>query len=82
MSNRVGRTIANILHYSKMTQKDCAEQMGISGQYLSDIIRGRRKLSARSAVRLSRVLGIDAYKWLEWAARDELSYFNGEGEAT
>lgn len=44
------------------TQKDIAAQLHISEQYLSDILSGRRGVSAFVAVRLERVLGISADK--------------------
>jgi transcriptional regulator with XRE-family HTH domain len=36
----------------KRTQKDVAKDLGISPQYLSDILKGRREISAEVARRL------------------------------
>lgn len=57
---------------SRQTQKEVAESMGISEQYLSDICNGRRAVSAFVAVRLESVLGVDAHKVLIDQVLEEL----------
>lgn len=54
------------------TQKEIAMRLGISEQYLSDIVNGKRGVSAFVAVRMERVLKLDAHKLLIDQALDEL----------
>lgn len=42
MSQELGIKVRSELFRRKMTQKDLAEEVGISSVYLSDIINGRR----------------------------------------
>lgn len=58
----VAPRIRAAIKHSKRTQKDIAQAMEISEQYLSDLANGRRTVSAFVAVRLESVLGIDAHK--------------------
>lgn len=71
MNLAVARIRAAIKHKS-MTQKEVAARMGISEQYLSDICTSRTRISAFMAVRLERVLGMDAAKLLYDQVIDEL----------
>jgi transcriptional regulator with XRE-family HTH domain len=41
-------------------QRDVARAMGISEQYLSDILHGRRLVSVNAALEFERVLNLDA----------------------
>jgi len=61
-----------------MTQVELATRLGISAQYVSDILRSRRSVSAFVAVRLERVLGLDAHRLLEEQSIDELKYAREE----
>lgn len=56
----------------QLTQKSAAGQLGISEQYLSDIVKGRRSVSAFVAVRLESVLGLDAQETMCAQVREEL----------
>lgn len=67
--------VARIRHAIKLTrctQKEVAAQLEISESYLSDICTGRRSISAYVAIRLERILGIDATKLLHEQVIDEL----------
>lgn len=49
MSNvSVGRMLAKIREDSGVTQKEVAEKMKISGQFLNDLERGRRRFGYRT----------------------------------
>lgn len=68
-------TAARIRHAIKSTrctQKEVAAQLEISETYLSDICNGKRSINAYMAIRLERVLGIDATKLLCEQIIDEL----------
>lgn len=70
--------IRNAIAGHGMTQKDAAARLTISESYLSDICNGRRLVSAYVAVRLERVLGIDAQKMIIDQALDELRIARAE----
>jgi addiction module HigA family antidote len=47
------------------SQKSFAEQLGMSPSHLSDIVRGNRPLSLKTAVILQNLLGIPAKDWMD-----------------
>lgn len=57
---KTGDIIRSAIEQRQMTQKATAMRLGISETYLSDILNGKRAVSAYVAVRLERVLGLDA----------------------
>ena len=57
---------------SRCTQKEVAQALQISEQYLSDILSGKRTISVHVALRLESVLGLDATKLLHDQVIDEL----------
>lgn len=48
----------------KMTQVEAARRMGIPLNRLNEIIRGRRGVTADTAIRLARLLGTSAEFWM------------------
>ncbi len=55
-----------------LTQVVFAEAIGISKAYLSDIVHGRRGVSAEMAMRFEAALGMDAGFWLRAQAEVDL----------
>jgi transcriptional regulator with XRE-family HTH domain len=51
--------IAEALFQRQLSQKDAAQQMGISSQYLSEIVSGERRISIPFAKKAEEVLKID-----------------------
>ncbi len=47
-----------------ITQTLFAKHIGINNSYLSDIINGRRGVSALMAVKIGKALGVDPQTWL------------------
>ena len=47
-----------------MTQKELAQRMGRPIQSINEVIRGKRALTAETALDLERVLGIEASLWV------------------
>jgi addiction module HigA family antidote len=47
-----------------LTQTEAAERMGIPLNRLNEVIRGRRGVTADTALRLSKLLGTDAMSWM------------------
>ncbi len=60
----VGEVIKRELELRGMSQLAAAATMGISEQYLSDIIAGRRNISPQVALKLERVFGTSALQWM------------------
>ncbi len=48
----------------KLTQTELARRLGVSYPRLNEIIKGRRRVTPDTALRLSRVLGMSADFWL------------------
>lgn len=59
-----GQLLEEELAARGMTQKDLAQQMGRPAQAINEIIRGKKALTAETALQLERVLGIPAYLWV------------------
>lgn len=55
-----------------ITQSDLAERMGVPVGRINQILQGKRAVTADTAVRLSRVLGMSAEFWLGLQAAWEL----------
>jgi HTH-type transcriptional regulator/antitoxin HigA len=55
-----------------MTQKQLAEQIGRPPQAISEIIRGRKAITAETALQLERAFGTPAYLWLRLQADYDL----------
>lgn len=66
--------IRHAIKSTRCTQKEVAAALEISETYLSDICTGRRSISTYVAVRLERVLGLDATKLLCEQVIDELRH--------
>jgi addiction module HigA family antidote len=47
-----------------LTQTAAAERMGIPLNRLNEVIRGKRSVTADTALRLSKLLGTDAMSWM------------------
>lgn len=56
-----------------MTQSDFADRIGISRVRLSEIVRGRRGITADTALRLAKALGTSALFWLNGQAAHDLA---------
>jgi addiction module HigA family antidote len=60
-----GETIAeDILAPLKMSVNQLAKHLGITATRLNDIVRGRRAVTADTALRLARYLGTSAEFWM------------------
>lgn len=60
----------------RATQDHHAERLGMSRRRLNEILRGRRRITASSALRLARYLGNTPEFWLERQMRWELHTVN------
>ena len=55
-----------------MTQRALAEAMGRPPQVINEIVRGRKAITAATAIQLEEVLGTSARLWLSLQATYEL----------
>lgn len=69
----VAETIKGIYKVHFMRQKDLAQRLGISQQYLSDILAGKHGISVYVAIGLERVLGLNARELLIAQVDDDLA---------
>lgn len=55
-----------------LTQRECAARLGVSYPRLNDLIHGRRAMTPDTALRLERLLGVEAQFWLNLQATWDL----------
>ncbi len=59
-----GEILGEELAARGLTQKELAQRMGRPAQSINEIIRGKRGLTAETALDLERALGIEASLWV------------------
>lgn len=59
-----GEYVAEELTARGMTQRELASRMGRPYQVINEIVRGRKAVTAETALDLEEVLGISAQTWL------------------
>ena len=69
-----GETLSDELHARKMTQTELASRMGRPPKVISQIIAGKKAITAETAIQLESALeGISAMTWLRMEARYRLT---------
>ena len=63
-----GLLLKEEIEYRGVTQKQLAQQMGVSYSVLNEILNGKRPISIEYALYLEAVLGIDAQLWIQMQA--------------
>ena len=63
-----GTLLKEELEYRGITQKQLAQQIGVSYSVLNGILNGKRPVSIEYALYLEAVLGIDAQLWIQMQA--------------
>jgi addiction module HigA family antidote len=63
---------SKVLGGLKIKQDKLAEALGVSRFTINQVLKGRRRLSAEMALRLSHVLGTSAELWLNLQAKRDL----------
>jgi addiction module HigA family antidote len=66
---RPGKVLRQILDARGMTQRDLAKATGKSQQMISELIVGKRGITAQTALRLESALGGKALFWLDMQSR-------------
>jgi len=59
-----GEVLADELSAREITQKDFAQSVNLQPPHLNDLLKGKRHISARIALKIENELGIDAAYWL------------------
>ncbi|GMU41886.1 MAG: hypothetical protein AMXMBFR23_27520 [Chloroflexota bacterium] len=67
-----GELLAEELEVREMTQRALAEAMGRPVQVVNEIVRGRKSITADTAVQLEAVLGTPATFWLNLQMQHDL----------
>lgn len=68
-----GELLAEELEVRGMTQRALAEAMGRPAQVVSEIARGKKAITAETAIQLEEVLGVPAHLWLNLQSQYELT---------
>ena len=66
-------TVVEFLEYHKISQKDFGERIGVSQEYISDLLSRKEFLSADLALRVQKATGISAEMLLEMDTRYKLA---------
>jgi len=59
-----GELLAEEIEVRGMTQRELAERMGRPAQAINEMVRGKKAITAETAVQLEAVLGIPAHLWV------------------
>lgn len=68
-----GEVLAEHLRARGLTQIELARRMDRPVQVINEIVRGKKRITAETALQLERVLGIRARYWLQVQADHDLS---------
>ena len=68
-----GFTLEEELKAHRMSQRELAAKIGRPPQVISEIIHGKKAITAETALDLEAALGIPAYLWLRLEARYRLT---------
>jgi transcriptional regulator with XRE-family HTH domain len=66
--------VLDTLRTKKMTQKELAEKMGVSPQFINKVLKGQENLSLETTAKLSRALGIKLIAVVESCTPAEVEY--------
>lgn len=67
-------------HYGYGGQKQAAKEIGISPQYMGDLLKGNRPITPQVALKLEKAWGVDAEYWVILQARYDLWKLRQEAE--
>lgn len=68
-----GVLLAEEIEARRLTQRELAQQMGRPVQVVNEVIRGKKGITARTALDLERVLGVSARLWMNLQSHYELT---------
>ena len=67
-----GKLLAEELEAQDISQRELARKMRRPYPAINEVIRGRKRMTAATALDLERMLGIKAYLWLNMQAHYDL----------
>ncbi len=76
-----GEILRDELEARTISQKAFAEILGVQPPHLNDLLKGKRHISARLAVKIEKALNIDAAYWLRVQMAYDLAIARKEMEA-
>ncbi|MGK6352244.1 helix-turn-helix domain-containing protein [Parapedobacter sp. DT-150] len=62
----IALTVLRKLRHIGMTQKEFAEQLGVSAQHISKILKGRENLTLETICKMEAVLGVELASVLQY----------------
>src|SRR4051812_22280056 len=68
-----GSVLADEMRARGLTSNSLALALRVPGNRISDVVRGRRAMSAETALRLGRYLGTGAHLWVNLQAQYDLA---------
>lgn len=77
-----GETIADVLEERRITQAELASRTGVSPAYVSNVIAGKKGISANFAMGLEYALSVPKSFWLNLQANYEAEFFEVNEEQT
>jgi HTH-type transcriptional regulator / antitoxin HigA len=77
-----GELLAEELEVRGMTQKALAAAMGRPAQVVNEIVRGRKAITAETAIQLEEALDIPAHLWLNLQTQHDLTLARRARQAT
>lgn len=79
---RPGVTLAETMHERGMLQRDLATVCGWQQSYVSDLITGRRAITARVALALEAATGVTAEMWMGLQTTFDLGLARGRQDVS
>ena len=79
---RPGVTLAETMHERGMLQRDLAAVCGWKQSYVSDLITGRRAITAKVALALEAATGVSAEMWMGLQTRFDLGIARGRQDVS
>lgn len=75
-----GEVLSDELSAREITQKEFAQKIKLQPPHLNDLLKGKRHVSARIALKIEKELGIDAAYWLRLQMNYDLEVAKKEME--
>ena len=73
-----GYYIADEIEERQMSQTELARQMGRPPQAINEIIKGKKQITAETAIQLEKVFAVDARTWLNLESSYRLALARGK----
>jgi HTH-type transcriptional regulator / antitoxin HigA len=68
-----GDHLAEMLEELEISQAELARRMGRPPQVISEIVRGKKVITAETAIQLEKAINVPAYIWLNLESRYQLT---------